>query len=187
MRLGTRILVGVSLFLLGMAGGLPAGAQTTSTAASYQTFSLTGQAIALPGNHQTVAASVSGLTFTPTPNFDLREDNVLVPGTNLMGFFGGFNYRLPAISTALNNVSPTLNGYSFQFYLTGSAGVDRISPPAGSSLPVAQHYAFLAGIGFNYKLSKGGAWTFGGEARYAKLPGYANNTAIIGVGPTLHF
>lgn len=157
--------------------------------AQTQTFSLTGQAVALPGNHQTVPATVSGITMTVTPNFDLREDNVITSDAGLMGFFGGFNYRLPILSTKLNNASPTLNGNAFQFYITASAGVDRLSIPAfgSTAASTAQHYAFLAGGGVNYRITAGGAWTFGAEIRYAKLPGYQNNTAIVSVGPTLHF
>jgi len=146
-------------------------------------FSLTAQPVALPGNHQTVAGTVAGVTFTPTANFDLREDNILAPGQNFQGFFGGFNYRLPAISTKLNNVSPNVNGYRFDFYITASAGVDRITLPTNT----AQHYAFLAGGGITYDLTNSGTWTLGVEVRYAKLPGLANNTAIVSVGPAWHF
>lgn len=148
-----------------------------------QTFSLSAQAIALPGGHQTVAGMDAGVTFTPTPNLDLRDDNIVATGSSFTGFFGGINYRLPVLSTKLNNVSPNLNGARFQFYLTASAGVDRITSGA---TPV-QHYAFLAGGGVNYDLTGSGSWTLGIEARYAKLPGFANNTAIVAVNPTFHF
>lgn len=157
---------------------------TPSTPTGLSTFALTATPVALPGNHQTVAGTIAGLTFTPTQNFDLREDNILVPGQNFQGYFGGFNYRLPAISTAVNNVSPNLNGYRFQFYLTASMGVDRITPPNENT---AQHYAFLAGGGVNYMLTSGGMWTLGVEIRYAKFPGLANNTAIVSLGPSIHF
>jgi hypothetical protein len=157
-------------------------AQTPASPIS--TFSLTAQPIALPGNHQTVAGTVAGMTFTPTTNFDLREDNVIVPGQNFQGYFGGFNYRLPVISTAVNNISPNLNGYRFQFYLTGSAGVSIVSPPGGTS---ASHYAFLAGGGITYDITQSGSFALGVEVRYAKLPGLANNTAIVSLGPSWHF
>lgn len=163
---------------------LVAGAlHAQDTPAPFSAFSLTAQPIALPGNHQTVAGTVAGITFTPTQNFDLREDNIIVPGQNLQAFLGGFNYRLPVISTKLNNISPNVNGYRFQFYVTGSVGVDRITLPDATR----QHYAFLAGGGINYDITGSGTWTMGVEVRYAKFPGLANNTAIVSVGPTLHF
>jgi opacity protein-like surface antigen len=123
------------------------------------------------------------MTFTPTTNFDIREDNILATGGNFEYFGGGFNYRLPVLSTMLNNASANLSGYRFQFYLTGSAGVDRISVNGGT----AQHYGFLAGAGANYNVTSSGTWTLGGEVRYAKFPGFANNTVVVVVGPAIHF
>lgn len=162
---------------------LPARAQTPAPAPAPATFSLTASAIALPGGGQTVAGADAGMTFTPTPNFDLRYDTLMAPASNFSGFYGGFNYRLPVLSTKLNNASPNLNGMRFQFYLTASAGVDRISATG----PTREHYSFLAGGGVNYDLTSSGSWTFGVEVRYAKLPGIANNTAIVAFNPTWHF
>lgn len=154
-----------------------------ATPPPFAAFSLTAQPIALPGGKTTVAGTVAGITFTPTTNFDLREDNILAPGANFQGFFGGFNYRLPALSTHLNNVSTSMNGYRFQFYLTGSVGVDRITLPAETK----QHYAFMAGGGVNYDLTGSGRYTMALEVRYAKFPGSANNTVVVSVGPAIHF
>lgn len=152
------------------------------------TFALNAQPIALPAGGQTVAGSISGLSFSPVPNVDLREDNIVVStpaaqGTS-MAFFGGFNYRVLELSRFLQNASPTLNGYRFQFYVTGSAGVDRVTDAAGNT---RQHYAFLGGGGISYLINASGSWQIGVEVRYAKLPGIANNTAIVGVGPSFHF
>lgn len=155
--------------------GIQAQAQT-------KTFSLTAEPLMVPGSKtggQTLAAAVTGIAMTVTPNFDLRQDNVITSDGNLQGYFGGFNYRLPVLSRGLNNTSSTLNGYNFAFYLTASAGQDRVGKDS--------HYAFLAGGGLNYKMGKSGTWTFGAEVRYAKLPGYRNNTILISVGPSLHF
>lgn len=168
-----RTILGLALlFWLGVAS---ASAQT-------QTFSLTTQAVAIPGSEtgqQTLAAAVTGIAMTITPNFDLRQDDVITSDGHLQGYFGGFTYRLPVLQRKLNNMSPTLNGYNFQFYLTASAGQDRVGKDT--------HYAFLAGGGLNYKMGKSGTWTFGCEVRWAKLPGYRNSTALVSVGPTLHF
>jgi hypothetical protein len=146
-------------------------------------FSLTLAPISLPGGKQTVVGTDSGLTFSPTTNFDLREDNILAPGQNFQGFFGGINYRLPFLQTKLQNTSPTVNGYRFQFYVTASAGIDRITGPSSTT----QHYAFMAGGGVNYDLTGSGTWTMGGEVRYAKFPGLNNNTVVVAVGPAVHF
>lgn len=176
----------IAFFLLLCCATL-ASAQTAPPLAT-NTFSMTGQPVALPAGGSTVAGSISGLTFSPTPNFDLREDNLVVAtpaaqGTSL-GFFGGFNYRVLDLSKYLNNVSPNLNGYRFNFYVTASAGVDRITDAAGNT---RQHYAFLGGGGISYDLNQSGSWQMGVEIRYAKLPGIANNTAIVSLGPSFHF
>lgn len=169
-KLGWLILA-VVLFAMGASG-------------QSQTFSLTGQPIALPGGGQTVAGTLAGFTFTPTPNFDLKNTNLVANSGNFVGLYGGFNYRLPILSTKLNNISPNINGMRFQFYITGSAGIDRVTDAAGN---VRQHYSFLAGGGINYDLTNSGTWTLGGEVQYAKLPGLANNTAIVSFGPAWHF
>jgi hypothetical protein len=170
----------VAAFLFALVLSISAHAQ----AAPVSAFSLTAQPVSLPGGKSTIVGMITGLTFTPTPNLDLREDNILAAGNNVQVFAGGFNYRLPVLSSKLNNVSPNLNGYRFQFYITASVGVDRITQVDGTT---AQHYAVLAGGGLNYDVTGSGRWTFGGEVRYAKLPGFANSTAIVSVGPSLHF
>ena len=147
-----------------------------------QTFSLSLSPISLPGNKQTVVGTDSGFTFSPTAKLDLREDNILAPGQNFQGFFGGFNYRLPILQTKLNNASPNVNFLRFQFYLTASAGIDRIT-----LAETRQHYAFLAGGGLLYDLTGSGTWTLGAEVRYAKFPGLSNSTAVVAAGPALHF
>lgn len=154
-----------------------ASAQTSTP--DVQTFSLSSSAVSLPGGGKTVAATDAGATFNVTTNFQLRDDNILASDSSFRGYFGGFNYFLPVLGGKLNNASPNLNGSRFHFYLTGSAGVDQAFGH--------QHYAFLGGGGVFYDLTASGKWTFGGEARYAKLPGYANNTAIVSIGPAFHF
>lgn len=156
-------------------GALAVQAQTST--ANVQTFSLTASAISLPGGKSTVAGTVAGATLNVTTNFQLRDDNILASTAQFYG--GGFNYFLPVLGKALNNASPNLNGARFHFYLTGSAGAIRV----GSG----QHYAFLGGGGVYYDLTGSGSWTFGGEVRYAKLPGLSNNTAVVTLGPSFHF
>lgn len=150
--------------------------------AQTNTFSLSLSPISLPGGKQTVAGTEAGATLTVTNNLDLGNVDILAPGSNFQYFAGKFNYRLPVLQTKLNNASPNLDGFRFGFYVTGSAGIDRITGPV-----TAQHYGFTAGMGLNYDLTGKGTWTFGGEVQYAKFPGLANNTYLISVGPAIHF
>lgn len=157
----------------------PLSASSPTPPTNNGSFSLTAQAVALPGGGQTVAATDVGFTKQITTNFSLRDDNVLAPSNGLQFFGGGGNYFLPTSFLKKTKLNPG----NFQPYLTGSIGVDRIVPAAGSS---QQHIAFLIGGGLNYKASNG-MWVNLFEARYAKLPGLASNTAIISSGFSLNF
>lgn len=148
------------------------------------TFSLSAQAIALPGNHQTVAGTIMGAKFNLTPKLALRSDNLLVPASDLQGYYGGFDYVLPAISNKIQNTSSTLDGNHLQIYLTASAGINRIVPAIGAT---QQHYSFLAGGGLRYDPLGSKNFSINVEVRWAKLPGYANSTAIVSTSPTLRF
>jgi hypothetical protein len=145
-------------------------------------FALTLTPVSLPGNHQTVAGTEAGMSFAPTPNFELYDDNILAPGQNFRYFGGGFRYYLPVLSQKLNNASPNVNGFRFRFALEAGAGVDRITQPVPT-----QHYGFTAGGRVEYDLTNSGTWTMGADVRYAKFPGLNNNTAIVSLGPAVHF
>jgi len=85
---------------------VPAFAQTN-------TFSLSLSPLSLPSGKSTVIGTETGTTFTPTPNFDFKNENILAGGFEYFG--GGFNYRFPVLSTKLDRISPNLNGNLFQF------------------------------------------------------------------------
>ncbi len=158
----------------------PASASSASAPPTNQgSFSLNAQAVALPGGGQTVAATDIGFTKGITPNFSLRDDNILAPSNGMQFYGGGGNYFLPTSFLSKTLLDPK----SLQPYLTASIGIDRIVPTSG---PSQQHIAFLIGGGLNYKPANG-VWVNLFEARYAKLPGLANNTAIISSGFTLSF
>lgn len=168
---------------------LMARAQATASpapaAGTQTTFTITAAPIALPGNHATFAGTAVGATINMTSNFAFRDDNLIGPaGSNFQGYFGGIQYQIPAIGQKINATSPTINGFKLRFYITASAGIDRISQ---SSTVTNNHYAFLAGGGFTYDMTNSGNFTLGAEIRYAKLPGYANNTALVSFGPAFHF
>src|SRR5258708_17099702 len=156
----------VALFCSSVLAGLSAA----QVPAPSDTFSMDAQAISLPGGKQTAAGTVVGGTFAITQNFALRSDNLIAPGANLSAYLGGFNYNLPVLSRKLNNMSPNLDGSRFQFYITASVGVDRLSPASGD---VRQHYAALVGGGVRYDASGSGRFSVNlAEVRWAKLPGY---------------
>lgn len=157
----------------------PASASRPSAPTNQGSFSLSAQAVALPGGGQTVAATDVGFTKAITPNFSLRDDNILAPSNGMQFYGGGGNYFLPTGFLKKTLLNPS----SFQPYVTATVGVDRIAPATG---PSQQHIGFLIGGGLNYKPASG-VWVNLFEARYAKLPGLANNTAIVSSGFTLSF
>ncbi|MGH9687744.1 MAG: hypothetical protein ACRD5K_11700 [Candidatus Acidiferrales bacterium] len=174
----------IALPAVAQTSGMPSEPSTSVPAASAPptnqgSFSLTAQAVALPGGGQTVAATDLGFTKAITPNFSLRDDNILAPSNGMQFYGGGGNYFLPTAFLSKTLLDPK----SLQPYVTASIGVDRIVPARG---PSQQHIAFLFGGGLNYKPASG-LWVNLFEARYAKLPGVANNTAIISSGFTLNF
>jgi hypothetical protein len=170
-----RLVAILSLLLL---AALSAGAQTPT----YQTWSLTTSAVTLPGGKQTFMGVDSGLTFTPTPNLDLLDRNLVATGAGFEYFGGGINYRIPALSNWLNNKSPNVDGLRLQIGLTVSAGVDRIT----SGPVTTQHYAWTGGGFANYKLTAGGAFMLGVKAEYLQAPGQASHFAI-SLNPSFHF
>lgn len=171
------------LLLTLLLGVTPLGLFSQDQPAPSTTFNLQASAMSLSGHKQTVPGTVIGGTLAITPNFSIREDNVLVPAGNLQAFLGGFQYALPVLSKKVDS-STLLNGNAFQFYLTGSVGAVHIGSSAGD----IQHIGVLGGGGLNYDPTGKGKFSVNlFEVRYAKLPGYANNTAIVSSGLKLGF
>jgi hypothetical protein len=141
------------------------------------TFSINLTPLVLPGGKASVAGMESGVALTVTPNLDLRELNLTGSSFNFFG--AGANYRFPAVSRFIGNHT-LLNGLDFQFYGTGTVGVvNALNGPAGG------HWGEMVGGGVNYSIN--GVWSLGAELQYAKLPGYANNTYTVAIGPQIHF
>jgi hypothetical protein len=180
-----RIMFALCLFALLWMPAKAQTATTTSTAPVAETptspngnFSLTAQAVALPGGGQTVAGTIVGFTKSITNTVSLRNDDLLAPGSNFQGYFGGAQW-FPNVSKQLAKTKLT----GLQPYITGSVGIDRIVPSSGAS---QQHIAFLAGGGLNYTPASGPTINLF-EVRYARLPGLANNTAVVSSGFTISF
>lgn len=148
-----------------------------------QTWAFTTSVVALPGNHQTIAATDSGILFTPSPNLDLFDRN-LIGSDGVLKFFGaGGNYRIAWLNKKLDNLSQNVNFLRVQIGVSASAGIDQISLGGTTK----NHFAFTGGPFVNYMLNKSGSWTLGGKFEYAKLVGYQNNGWIAQINPAFHF
>jgi hypothetical protein len=140
-------------------------------------FTMNLTPVTLPNNRTTLTGVASGIAFTITPSLDVKELNLA--SSNLQYYSGGFNYRLPMITKALNNVSPNVNFLALQFYAQATVGA--LYSNGGST----SHWGLTAGGGVDYYINN--AWSFGGEADYFKFPTYKNNGLMLFVGPKLHF
>lgn len=143
-----------------------------------QQFSLNTSAITLPGGVNSIAGTDSGLTYTPSSNFDLLDRNLLTTDNKLQYFAGGETYRFPELSKWFNNKSTNTNFLRVQLFETASFGVARVNS--------VNHYGFTAGIGANYMLNNSGSWNFGGSGEYAQFPGYPSHV-IVKLGVTFRF
>lgn len=134
--------------------------------------------INLPGLKTSVAGVETDVMIAPSEYLSLGETTIVSPS---MVFTGGrYNYQVEAVSSWIQNHSPNLNGYQFQFYLTGSAGVVK---PVGST--GTGHWGERAGIGLNYAIS--GTWGTAFEAQWGNFPGVAHTTWTLAFGPNVHF
>jgi hypothetical protein len=178
-KMFTLAVLCLALSLAGFAQtSLPAAPAPQPSAFPSTTFSVTLTPTTLPGTKSSVTGTMNGASISVTPNLDVENLNII--STSFNYFSGGAKYFLPGISKALNNASPTLNGFAFQFYLTGTVGAVKV---LGG--PTGGHWGETIGGGINYAMN--GNVGLGVEAQYAKLPGYANNTYLIAFGPNFHF
>lgn len=153
----------------------PAPTPSTNPSTNLPTFNLNASVISLSGHGQTTPVADVGATFSVTPKWMLRSDN-LVGGASLNAYFGGLQY-FPTLKFLQKT---NLNSKSFQFYLTAGAGSNHV---AVSSTQTAQHFALEAGGGLNYDPTGTGKFTVNlFEVKYLKLPGFNNNTASIAGG-----
>lgn len=110
-----------------------------------------------------------------SPRLGVRVDSVLDSAIDTQGYLGGVNYYLPT--------PKSVNAQKFQFYVTASVGVDRITP---ADSPTQQHIAVMAGGGFNYDPTGAGHFALGAEIRFARFPGLGSgNFAVLSFGPSI--
>lgn len=155
---------------------VPVFAQSTP----FSTFSINLDPVSLPGNKQTVAGTEGGTMLRFTPNNGIGLQTIFAPGDNFQYYSGRYDRHIPYLSNKLQNASPTLNGYKFDFGVTASAGVVRITGPAST-----QHYGFTGGGFVNYYVNN--TWSLGAEVQYAKFPGLNNSTFTVALDPAVHF
>lgn len=172
------------LLLAVLAMSMGAHAQNVAVAAPTFTFNVTAAPISLPGNRTTVAGLEAGLGVVITPNVQFISDNLAAPGNNFSLYGFGEVQHFPKLSTWINNKSANLSGTQLDFYLKTVIGVDRVADSSGRTY---NHFAVMAGPGFNYKVAGSNTFTLGVEVKYLKAPGFANNTLVIEAGPAIHF
>jgi len=143
-------------------------------------FSIPLSAVTLPGGHSSIMGMSTGIAFTITQSFDVKQSSILSGGMDFYGF--GSNYRFPVISTALNNISPNTNFLAFQFYVDGAVGGVYSTAPQS-------HWGFYAGGGVDYFLNN--AWSLGGKIDWVHFPTdnlqTPNNSYMVIIGPKIHF
>lgn len=141
----------------------------------FSTISVSATVTSLTGGSQSSAATILEGTVPVSKDFSLRVDSLLDSAVDAQGYFGGINYFLP--------VPKALNPNKVQLFVTGSVGVDILSP---GNLPSKQHISGLAGGGFNYDPTGSGHFALGAEVRYGRLPGLGTgNTVIVSFGPSV--
>ena len=171
------VIVSLVCFASNAFGQTPAPAPAPSLGITQQ-WSLQTSAVALPGGKSSIAGTDSGITFTPTSNFDIFDRNIISTDGTLKFFGGGFDYYLPALSVKLNNEATNTNFLRVRFAPTGSVGIAQI---AG-----VNHYGFTAGFRADYMLTSTGTWTLGAKGEYVHFPEFAGK-ALVEVNASFHF
>jgi hypothetical protein len=171
------------LLVLGFCGYAEAQVPTPAI----NTFSTTLSAVNLPGsNGGTMAGTLAGFNYQVTPDFALKQTNLISSGATTNGFFGGGDYTLPSLSKKLNNASASTNGYDFQFQLTGSVGALRATQPSGA---MTQSWAALFGGRVNYAMKGSKTFSIAVEVQdlYAASGLPHKNNLLVALGPAIHF
>lgn len=172
---GTKIVAALflALFLCG-------SAQAQTQAPPTPMFSVSTQAMALRIGGQTVPGADAIGTFTLIDKnenlIQLQTDNILAPAINLQAYLGGvkaYPYFLskPLEKTTLSSVKP---------YIHVALGIVRNVPAVGNA---TQHYAALAGGGFDFKVND--AFSLGPRIEYFNAPGFGSGPHGVAVSANL--
>lgn len=182
MKLLTLILAALLL------SALPAIAQQNppSTPAPQPVFSCMTSALVLRLAGTSNPGTDATCSFNLTQNFLLSSDNILAPGINFQGFFGGARYNVNSLfkkALGKTTISPSM----FNPYGHAAFGIVRNVPATG---PSVQHYGFMLGGGFDYDMTNSGKFAVGPRVEYLHAPGFgpsaggvvisANITVLLG-------
>lgn len=142
------------------------------------TTSINFNPITLPGVKSSVAGMQTDVLIAPSNTFQLGPSTLV---NSDMVFAGGKGvYFIQAVSNWIQNHSTNLNGYQWQFGLTGTLGVVKPVGTVGTA-----HWGESAGVVVNYAVN--GTWGMGLDAEWINLPGVQHNGFKLGFGPNLHF
>jgi len=154
-------------------------------------ISVQAQAMALSSQATTAAASDVGFAVHISSSFALRAETIQSPtansGDSVNVFVGGIEWSGKPFDGLTRLLR--LDTDHFQFYATGSLGVDRVTDHTGD---VHQHIAALAGGGLRYDPTGSGRYTVRlAEVRYGWLPGLigttTNNVIVVSTGLQIRF
>jgi len=166
----------VSLILIGVMLGQSTPPNTSAFPSTTVSFNLSP--ITLPGVKSTVAGAETDVLLTPSNSFQVGETTLT---SSSMIFVGGRgNYVIKSVSDFIQNHSPNLNGYQFQFGFTGSVGVVKPVGVVGNP-----HWGERGGVFLNYAVN--GQWGMGVDAEWGNFPGVQHNTWTFAFGPNFHF
>lgn len=140
---------------------------------------MTLSSVTLPGVKGVISGEETFVGANFLQNLTAGPTTIIGEGYSFIG--GRGNYVFPWFSKLLQNKSATLNGYDFQFYVTGSAGIIRTTR-AGVNVT---HWGERAGVGLNYAVN--GNVGLGVEYQWFNAPDVQHNGRTFVFGPNFHF
>lgn len=171
-------ILAVTLLVVASAFG-QAAAPAPTPVFSDTTVTLNLTPLTFPGSR---AASLSGIEtdilWNPTPNNAIGPTTLVGSSFSFVG--ARYNRVIPQFGKLINELSPNINGYQLQLYLTASAGAVRSSQTPASGL-----WGQRAGVGVNYGINS--TWGIGFEAQANHFPGGVGWAPSFVIGPNFHF
>jgi hypothetical protein len=189
MRLVTRILhgglAGVALFVLGLAGALPAGAQTAAPVPAPTMFTMSGNYAAFTGAKTTTSAVIASAAIRILPEVSVGYEHNQVNAVNARWELGVVAYTRQLNSLLGSTISSKLLVDTSQIGVTFSAGAGKLLQPTANriaetvgvhvSYPLADHISLqILGVDYLHGGVQNGLLT-------------VNSTANISTGVNIYF